>query len=74
MARKATTVVPTGLFTKQHYDMLITERRKLNDLIGTLDKAEACGVNCDTYRAMRNDIDNQLAQIQQHFMTPTPTM
>lgn len=65
--------MPTGLFTRQHYELLVSERRKLNDLIATLDKAEQCGVNCDTYRAMRNDIDRQLEQIHQHFMTPPPS-
>jgi hypothetical protein len=73
MTRKAKSDLPSGLFTKQHYEMLISERRKLNDLIGTLDRAEQCGVDCATYRAMRTDIDNQLAAIQQHFMTPAPT-
>ena len=72
MSRKKSDM-PSGLFTREHYDTLHTERRKLNDLIATLDKAEQCGVNCDAYRAMRQDVDNQLAAIQQHFMNPVPS-
>lgn len=62
----------SGMFTKADYETLINARRQLNDLIVTLDKAEACGVNCAVWRAQRDDLDKQLAAIQTHFMTPPP--
>lgn len=60
------------VFNRQDYELLRRERRRLADLIGTLDKAEACGIACDTFRGMRQQIDDQLAAIEQHFMTPVP--
>lgn len=73
MAGKIKTVADAGIYSKSDYDLLIKERRRLNDLIVTLDKLQACGVECATYREMRDNIDKQLAAIQQHFMTPAPT-
>lgn len=62
----------SGIFTKADYKTLVDTRRALNDLITTMDKAEACGVNCAVWRQQRDDLDAQLAAIQQHFMTPPP--
>lgn len=60
------------LYDKEQYKLLIAERRRLNNLIATLDKAAACGIDCTMYRQMRDDIDKQLEAIQTHFMTPPP--
>lgn len=60
------------LFDREQYKLLIAERKRLNNLIGTLDKAAACGIDCTMYRQMRDDIDKQLEAIQTHFMTPPP--
>lgn len=69
---KTKSVQQSGLFNRDHYQMLISERRNLNELIGTLDKAQQCGIDCAMYRQMRQDIDKQLEAIHQHFMTPPP--
>lgn len=61
-----------GLYSHEQYKLLIAERRRLNDLIGTLDRASACGIDCTAYRQMRDEIDKQLEAIQTHFMTPPP--
>lgn len=61
-----------GMFTAQDYHNLRAARRNLNDLLTKIDKAKACGVDCDQYEQMRQQIDGQLAAIQQHFMTPPP--
>ena len=62
----------SGMFTKADYETLVAERRRLNDLITTMDKAEACGVSCAVFRQQVADIDAQLQAIQTHFMTPPP--
>lgn len=72
MAKKQIQPV-TSIFTRAHYDTLVAERRRLGDLVQTLDKAEQCGIECAMYRQMRDEIDRQLAAIQQHFMTPPPS-
>ena len=69
---KRTQVQQTGLFTAADHKSLLDARRRLNALIETCDKAEACGINVDTLRQMRASIDAQLGAIQQHFMTPPP--
>lgn len=69
---KSKSVQQQGLYTKADYQLLINERRNLNDLIAIMDKAEQCGVDVSVYRQMRQDIDNQLAAIHTHFMTPAP--
>lgn len=60
------------LFGKSDYDILRLHRHKMNDLIRTIDKAQACGIACDFIRQQRDEVDDQLAKIEQHFMTPPP--
>jgi hypothetical protein len=72
MARKQSAMSP-GIFSKADYQTLIDERRNLNDMITTLEKAEQCGMDCAIFKQMRSDIDSQLAAIHQHFMNPPPT-
>lgn len=60
------------LYDKEQHKLLLQERRRLNDLIQTLDKASACGIDCTMYRQMRDEIDKQLEAIQVNFMTPAP--
>ena len=73
MARGKAIAVP-GVYSLADYQSLRTARASLADLLGKIDKAVACGVDCSMYREMRNDIDAQLAAIQQHFMTPPPSV
>lgn len=72
MAKKSSPPPQTCLYSRADYDLLIAERRRLNDLIGHLDKMEACGIDCTLHRQMRSDIDKQLEAIQQNFMNPPP--
>jgi len=71
MAKRSTQ--QSGMFSKADYENLVRTRRNLNEMITTLDKAQACGVDCAVYRQQRDDLDKQLEQIQLHFMTPPPT-
>lgn len=70
MARQSATA--GGMFTKADYNTLMDTLRNLNDLITTMDKAEACGVNCAVFRQQRDDLAKQLEMIRMHFMTPPP--
>jgi hypothetical protein len=63
----------SGLFTHADYKALMEARRRLNEQIQVHDKAQACGINCDALRGIRDNIDKQLEAIQHHFMTPPPT-
>lgn len=62
-----------GLFTAADHRALRIARTDLADLLGRFDKAKACGADCSMFEQMRTDIDNQLAAIELHFMTPAPT-
>lgn len=64
--------IQSGVYTADDYQALRRARASLNDLLGKIDKAKVCGVDCTMYEQMRSDIDTQLAAIQQHFMTPPP--
>ena len=58
------------LYNQEQVQLLLQERRRLNELIGTLDRAAACGIDCTMYRQMRDEIDKQLEAIYQNFMAP----
>lgn len=60
------------LFTRQDYELLRRERRRLDQLIGVIESAEACGVACDTFKQVRQQLADQLAAIEHHFMNPIP--
>lgn len=62
----------TGIFNASDYSALRKARLGLSEMIAKMDRAKACGVDCAQYAAMRDDIDAQLAAIEQHFMTPAP--
>lgn len=62
-----------GIFAKADYHNLVEARRTLNEMHTTMDKAEQCGVSCAVWRQQVAQIDHDLANIQQHFMTPAPT-
>jgi hypothetical protein len=71
MAKKSI-VQQSGVYTHSDYLMLRNARRELSELLSKIDKAKACGVDCAMYEQMRQDIDAQLAAIEQHFMSPPP--
>jgi len=60
------------LFTRADYDLLRQHRRRLNEWLGMHDKAVACGIACDFVKQQRDEVEAQLAAIEQHFMTPPP--
>lgn len=60
------------LFTREAYEQLKREQRKLHDMLVTFDKAEACGVDCQQLRLINEELLNNLTAIEQHFMTPPP--
>lgn len=70
---KSTKMQPADqLFTRDDYEILRAAHRRMNEFLGLHDKAVACGVACDFIRNQRDEVDAQLAAIEQHFMTPAP--
>ncbi len=72
MARNQSIDPSEALYTHADYVQLRTHRARLNKLLHQIDKAKACGIACDFIEQQRAEVDNQLAQIEQHFMTPPP--
>ena len=69
---KSKAVQVSGVYDRADYESLRAARTAIGQLVGKLDKARACGVDCSGYEQMRAEIDAQLAAIEQHFMTPPP--
>ena len=69
---KTKSIQQPGIYSHSDYVTLRNARTELNNLLSKITKAKACGVDCDMYEQMRQDIDAQLAAIEQHFMTPPP--
>lgn len=60
-------------FTKRDYDKLKMAERTIHDLLPNLDKAEACGVDCEQLRSYVTGFSQVLQAIERNFMTPAPT-
>lgn len=72
MAKAKSSAAP-GLFSAQDYSDLRAARLKLANLVQKMDKARACGADCSAFDDARKSLDDQLAAIELHFMTPAPT-
>ena len=59
---------PVGLFTAQDLHTLRQHRHNLATWLTQCDKAKACGVDVEALRQMRDEVESQLAAIEQHFM------
>jgi len=70
---KQKTISSPGMFGAAEHQALRTARKSLNELIGKMDRARACGADCSQIEVARQSIDDQLAQIEALFMTPAPT-
>lgn len=46
--------------------------RLLADLLPVMDNAEACGSDCQMFRAKADELRKRFAAIRQNFMTPPP--
>lgn len=58
--------------TQRHIDALTEAERQLRDKLPILDKAEACGINCQGYRQLMHDKLEQIAKIKLHFGPKIP--
>lgn len=70
MARK-TPRITSALFTDEDYRQLREHRHALNKLVLECDKARACGIDVTELARVRDDVDRQLAAIEQHYMSPS---
>ena len=60
------------IYSRDDYEKLLREKRRLHDLLETYDKAESCGVNCDVYRGINATQMEALEQFERNFFTPPP--
>lgn len=59
--------------TLPNYHELLRGERLINDQIGTLDKAEQCGIECSGLRSALQQVADRYAALKKHFFTPPPT-
>jgi hypothetical protein len=60
------------VFNRAQYDRLKLAQRKLHDSLAKMDAAESCGVQCQHFRVLAQDLDRRLAAIEREFMSPPP--
>jgi len=64
--------LPEGsMFTQGDYEALRMHRKNLADWVQKCDKAQKCGVDVAELRRIRDEVEQQLAAIEHHFMTPS---
>lgn len=70
--RQANTTSWTNPYTSEDWRHLQDAQKRLNDLLPIMDKAENCGIECQTFREVARDLLERLTAIQREFMTPPP--
>lgn len=60
------------IYTRQQWEQLKAAQRQVHDLQITLDKMEACDMDCQAFRALSQDLSRRFALIERNFMSPTP--
>lgn len=61
------------IFDRSQYDQLRAGLERLGRLVEVMDKAEACGINCEGFRGVHDHLSQQLEAIERNFMSPPPT-
>ena len=56
------------LFDQSHHDALVKARTALGAVQGIIQKAQACGIDCQDKEERRKEYDQILSLYQQHFM------
>lgn len=65
--RKKPPAAMSPFFTPDDYQRLRQMRHDLANVIGECDRAHACGIDVQALREARNEVDAQLAAIEQHY-------
>lgn len=60
---------PSQLFDRTDFDRLVTAERLLHDLLPKIDKAAACGIECDGYREIQKNALEMLATIKRQYFS-----
>jgi len=60
-------------FTKRDFDELKRMERRLTDMLPILDRAESCGVECQTFREVVQEFLRRFGLFESNFFTPPPT-
>ena len=58
---------PKLIFDVSDWDRLQAAKRLLHDLLPKIDKLQACGVECEGYKAIRDEALNTLTKIEQNY-------
>jgi hypothetical protein len=59
-------------FSKTDYDNWLHQERQLDQLMKLLDKVEGCGIACDQYRQVAEDLRTKFAKLRQTFFPAGP--
>lgn len=60
------------IFQKRHFDSLKSAQRTLHDLLPLIDKAEGCGIECQEFRNVAEELSRRLVSLEEKFMSPPP--
>lgn len=63
----------TSEWTLSDWNKLMDAKRILADLVGKMDKAEKCGVDCQGYREIHAHMSQAFDNIQQEYMPQQPS-
>lgn len=58
--------------TRDQYDKLKQDQRKLVDIQETIRRAEACGVDCSGQKGMSEHLRATLENLEKQFFNPPP--
>jgi hypothetical protein len=59
-------------FDREDFQKLKDAQRQLNDLLSVMDRAEACGTDCQVFREVTREYLERLMNIEREFMNPPP--
>ena len=64
--------IPNNPYTKAHYNTAQQCLRTLHDVLPLIDASEKCGIPCQDYRAMVENMQASLLALVENFMSPPP--
>jgi hypothetical protein len=59
-------------FTRQDYDNWLHQERQIDQLMKLLDKVEGCGIACEQYRRIAEELRQKFALLRQTFFPSGP--
>ena len=59
------------IFNEDDVQEIKQARRTLDEVLPLIDKAEKCGVDCQVFREVRDQKDDELKNLEAEFMKPS---